>query len=134
MKKVLVTGISGFVGQHCAAELLKKGYSVRGSVRNLSKTEEVVKGITKEIDPKGNLEFCELDLMKDAGWDKAMEGCDYILHIASPFVVKVPKDENELIKPAVEGTLRALKAAKNAGVKRVILTSSTAAMQVGNMV
>ena len=131
MKKVLVTGISGFVGQHCAAELLKKGYSVRGSVRSLSKTDEVVNGIKKEIDPKGNLEFCELDLMKEAGWDKAMEGCDYVLHVASPFVVKVPKDENELIKPAVEGTLRALKAAKNAGVKRVILTSSTAAMQGG---
>jgi len=131
MKKVLVTGISGFVGQHCAAELLKKGYAVRGSVRNLSKTEEVVKGITKEIDPKGNLEFCELDLMKDAGWDKAMEGCDYVLHVASPFVVKVPKDENELIKPAVDGTLRALYAAKNAGIKKVILTSSTAAMQGG---
>lgn len=111
--------------------IIKKGYAVRGSLRNLSKTGEVVKGITKEIDPKGNLEFCELDLMKDSGWDKAMEGCDYILHIASPFVVKVPKDENELIKPAVEGTLRALKAAKNAGVKRVILTSSTAAMQGG---
>jgi len=131
MKKVLVTGISGFVGQHCATELSKKGYSVRGSVRSLSKTDEVVNGIKKEIDPKGNLEFCELDLIKDAGWDKAMEGCDYVLHVASPFVVKVPKDENELIKPAVEGTLRALKAAKNAGVKRVILTSSTAAMQGG---
>ena len=131
MKKVLVTGISGFVGQHCAAELLKKGYSVRGSVRSLSKTDEVVNGIKKEIDPKGNLEFCELDLMKDAGWEKAMEGCDYVLHVASPFVVKVPKDENELIKPAVEGTLRALKAAKNSGVKRVVLTSSTVAMHGG---
>ena len=131
MKKVLVTGISGFVGQHCAAELLKKGYAVRGSVRSLAKTDEVVKGIAKEIDPKGNLEFCELDLMKDAGWDKAMEGCDYVLHIASPFVVKIPKDENELIKPAVDGTLRALKAAKKAGIKRVVLTSSTVAMSGG---
>jgi dihydroflavonol-4-reductase len=131
MKKVLVTGISGFVGQHCAAELLKKGYAVRGSVRSLSKTDEVVNGIKKEIDPKGNLDFCELDLMKDAGWDKAMEGCDYVLHVASPFVVKVPKDENELIKPAVDGTLRALKAAKKAGVKRVVLTSSTVAMHGG---
>jgi len=131
MKKVLVTGISGFVGQHCAAELLKNGYSVRGSVRNLAKTDEVINGIKKEIDPKGNLEFCELDLMKDAGWDMAMEGCDYVLHIASPFVVKVPKYENELIEPAVEGTLRALKAAKKAGVKRVVLTSSTVAMQGG---
>ncbi|MEI7586120.1 NAD-dependent epimerase/dehydratase family protein, partial [Runella sp.] len=88
-------------------------------------------GIKKEIDPKGNLEFCELDLMKDEGWDKAMEGCDYVLHIASPFVVKVPKDENELIKPAVEGTLRALKSAKKAGVKRLVLTSSTVAMSGG---
>jgi len=131
MKKVLVTGISGFVGQHCAAELLKNGYSVRGSVRSLVKTDEVLNGIKKEIDPKGNLKFCELDLMKDAGWDMAMEGCDYVLHIASPFVVKVPKNENELIKPAVEGTLRALKAAKKAGVKRVVLTSSTVAMQGG---
>jgi dihydroflavonol-4-reductase len=131
MKKVLVTGISGFVGQHCAAELLKKGYAVRGSVRTLAKTDEVVNGIKKEIDPKGNLEFCELDLMKDAGWDKAMEGCDFVLHIASPFVVKVPKDENELIKPAVDGTLRALKAAKKAGIKRVVLTSSTVAMSGG---
>jgi len=131
MKKVLVTGISGFVGQHCAAELLKKGYAVRGSVRSLSKTDEVVNGIKKEIDPKGNLEFCELDLMNDLGWDKAMEGCDYVLHIASPFVIKDPKDENELIKPAVEGTLRALKAAKKAGVKRVVLTSSTASMSGG---
>jgi dihydroflavonol-4-reductase len=131
MKRVLVTGITGFVGQHCAAELLKKGYAVRGSVRSLSKTDEVVNGIKKEIDPKGNLEFCELDLMKDAGWDKAMEGCDYVLHVASPFVVKVPKDENELIKPAVDGTLRALKAAKKAGVKRVVLTSSTVAMHGG---
>lgn len=131
MKKALVTGISGFVGQHCAVELLKKGYAVKGSLRSLSKTDEVINGIKKEIDPNGNLEFCKLDLMKDDGWDKAMEGCDFVLHIASPFVVKVPKDENELIKPAVEGTLRVLKAAKKAGVKRVVLTSSTAAMQGG---
>jgi dihydroflavonol-4-reductase len=131
MKKVLVTGISGFVGQHCAAELLKNGYAVRGSVRSLSRTAEVENGIKNEIDPKGNLTFCELDLMKDEGWDIAMEGCDYVLHVASPFVVKAPKDENKLIKPAVDGTLRALKAAKIAGVKRVVLTSSTASMQGG---
>nr|WP_299415417.1 aldehyde reductase [uncultured Emticicia sp.] len=131
MKKVLVTGISGFVGQHCAAELLNNGYAVRGSLRSLSKTDEVKNGIKKEVDPKGNLEFCELDLMKDEGWDRAMEGCDFVLHVASPFIVKAPKDENDLIKPAVEGTLRALKAAKKAGVKRVILTSSTASMQGG---
>ena len=128
MKRVLVTGISGYVGQHCAAELLKNGYSVRGSVRSLSKKDEVVKGIMKEVDPKGNLEFCELNLSNDAGWDKAMEGCDYVLHVASPFVTSEPKDENELIRPAVEGTQRALRAAKKAGIKRVVLTSSMVAM------
>jgi dihydroflavonol-4-reductase len=131
MKKVLVTGISGFVGQHCAAELLKKGYAVRGSVRSLLNTSVILEGIRKEVDTKENIEFCELDLMRDTGWDKAMEGCDYVLHIASPFVVKEPKNEDELIKPAVEGTLRALKYAKKAGVKRIIITSSTAAMQGG---
>jgi dihydroflavonol-4-reductase len=128
MKKVLLTGISGFVGQHCAVELLKNGYSVRGSVRNLSKEQEVRKGIAKEIDAKNNLEFCELDLLSDKGWDKAVEDCEYVLHVASPFIIAEPKDENEMIKPAVEGTLRALKSAKKSGVKKVILTSSTVAM------
>jgi dihydroflavonol-4-reductase len=127
-KKVLLTGISGFVGQHCAVELLKNGYTVRGSVRNLSKEQEVRKGIAKVIDAKNNLEFCELDLMSDKGWDKAMEDCDYVMHVASPFIIAEPKDENEMIKPAVEGTLRALRAAKKAGVKKVVLTSSTVAM------
>ena len=131
MKKVLVTGISGYVGQHCAVELLKNGYSVKGSVRSLSKTDQVTKAIKKVIDPKGNLEYCELNLLKDEGWEQAMAGCDYVLHVASPFVTSEPKNENDLIKPAVEGTLRALKAAKKAGVKRVILTSSTASMQGG---
>lgn len=128
MKKVLLTGISGFVGQHCAVQLLENGYRVRGSVRNLSKEQEVRKGIAKVIDAQNNLEFCELDLLSDKGWDKAMEGCDYVLHVASPFVIAEPKDENEIIKPAVEGTLRALKSAKKAGVKKVVLTSSTVAM------
>jgi len=128
MKKVLVTGVSGYVGQHCAVELLKNGYSVKGSVRSLSKTDEVTRGIKKVIDPKGNLEYCELNLLKDEGWDQAMEGCDYVLHVASPFVTSEPKDENELIKPAVEGTQRALKAAKKAGIKRMVITSSMVAM------
>ena len=127
-KKVLLTGISGFVGQHCAVELLKNGYTVRGSIRNLSKEQEVRKGIAKVIDAKDNLEFCELDLSSDKGWDKAMEGCEYVLHVASPFVIAEPKDENEMIKPAVEGSLRALNAAKKAGIKKVVLTSSAVAM------
>ena len=71
MKKVLLTGISGFVGQHCAVQLLQNGYSVRGSVRNFSKEQEVRKGIAKVIDAKDNLEFCELDLLSDDGWYEA---------------------------------------------------------------
>ena len=128
MKKVLVTGISGYIGQHCAAELLKQGYAVKGSLRSLSKANDVTRSIETVIDPKGNLEYCELNLMKDDGWQQAMEGCDYVLHVASPFMTSEPKDENDLIKPAVEGTQRALKAAKKAGIKRVVLTSSMVAM------
>ena len=127
-KKVLLTGISGYIGNHCAVELLNNGYSVRGSVRNLSKKEAVIEAINKQIDPKDNLEFCELDLLEDKGWDKAMEGCEFVLHVASPYVMIEPKDENEYIKPAVEGTLRVLEAAKKLGVKRVVLTSSMVSM------
>jgi dihydroflavonol-4-reductase len=128
-KKVLVTGISGFVGPHCAVELIKSGYSVRGSLRNLRKKEEIIKGISKEVEVSDeNLEFVSLDLLSDEGWDDAMKGIDYVLHVASPFVMKEPKNADDLIKPAVEGTLRALKAAQKAGIKRVVLTSSLVSM------
>ena len=127
-KKVLLTGISGYIGNHCAAELLKQGYRVRGSLRNLSKSEQVLQAIRTEVDPADKVEFCQLDLLKDAGWDDAMQGIDFVLHVASPFINKEPKDENLYIKPAVEGTLRALKAAKKANVKRVVVTSSMVSM------
>ena len=127
-KKVLLTGISGYIGNHCAVELLKHGYSVRGSVRSLSKSKKVIDAIKKEVDPKDNLEFCELNLLSDAGWDAAMKDCEYVLHVASPFINSEPKDENEYIRPAVDGTMRALRAAKKAGVKRVVLTSSMVSM------
>ena len=127
-KKVLLTGVSGYIGNHCAVALLKHGYSVRGSVRSLSKSNQVIEAIKKEIDPKDNLEFCELDLLKDDGWDDAMKGCDFVMHVASPFINIEPKDENEYIRPAVDGTMRAMKAAKKAGIKRVVLTSSIVSM------
>jgi len=127
-KKVLLTGISGYIGNHCAVELLKNGYSVRGSLRSLSKSEKVIAVIKKEVDPKDNLEFCELDLLSNEGWDDAMKGCEFLLHVASPFIILEPKDENEYIRPAVDGTIRALKAAKKAGIKRVVLTSSMVSM------
>lgn len=128
MKKILITGISGFIAQHCAAQLLSKGYAVRGSVRNKSKKNEIIDSFKKNNISIENLEFCTLDLLKDEGWQKAMETCDYVFHIASPYSLKVPKDENEFIKPAVEGTLRALKFAKEAKIKRLVLTSSIVAM------
>ena len=128
MKKVLLTGVSGYIGLHCAVELLKQGYAVKGSIRSLSKAEKITNTIKRFIDPKGNLEFCELNLLKDDGWDEAVSDCDFVMHVASPFFSKIPKDENELIKPAVEGTQRALRAAHKAGIKRVVLTSSMVAM------
>lgn len=128
MKKVLLTGISGYIGLHCAVELLQQGYAVKGSIRSLSKSKSVTNFIKKFVEPKGNLEFCELDLLNDNGWNEAVSDCDFIMHVASPFISKIPKDENELIKPAVEGTQRALKAAHKAGIKRVVLTSSMVAM------
>ena len=126
--KVLVTGVAGYIGQHCALELLKKGFNVIGSLRDISKAHEVETAIKKHIEIKDNLEFCQLDLLIDTGWEEAMNGCDFVLHVASPYVSYQPKDENELIKPAVEGTSRVLKFAKKFGVKRVVITSSVVAM------
>ena len=128
MKKVLLTGISGYIGLHCAVELLRNGYAVKGSIRSLSKAQKLTETIGKFVNTNENLEFCELDLLSDNGWDEAVAGCDFVMHVASPFFSKVPRDENELIKPAVEGTLRAMKAAQKAGIKRVVLTSSMVAM------
>ena len=127
MEKVLVTGASGFIAEHCIIELLKNGYSVKGSLRSMNREQEVRDAVKTETDDT-KLEFCKLDLLEDDGWEDAMLDCDYLMHVASPFVIEDPKDENELIKPAKEGTLRALNAAKKAGIKRVVLTSSVAAV------
>ncbi len=128
MDKVLVTGVSGFLGHHCAVELLKNGYHVRGSVRNFNKKSEVLNGIKKEIEPNERLEFVKLDLLSDHGWDDAMKGCKYVLHVAAPFSVREPNDENEYIEPIRGGTMRALKSAQKAKVKRFVLTSSAVTM------
>jgi dihydroflavonol-4-reductase len=132
MTTVLLTGASGYIGKHIALQLLNQGYTVRASVRTLSKSGEVRDAVAPHLldsrDLDSRLNFVVLDLEKDAGWDVALDGIDVLLHTASPFPLASPKDENDLIRPAVEGTLRALKAAKNSSVKRVILTSSVAAI------
>lgn len=132
MSTVLVTGGSGFVGSHCILQLLAGGHNVRTTVRNL-KREGDVRAILKVggAEPGDALKFFAADLELDAGWAEAVAGCDYVLHVASPFPPTVPKDENELIIPAREGALRVLRAARDAGVKRVVLTSSFAAVGYG---
>jgi nucleoside-diphosphate-sugar epimerase len=124
---VLVTGGSGFIGGWCVVELLKRGYTVRTTVRSLSKEPAVRAAIAAEVDPGDRLSFYAAELTGDAGWDEAAAGCDYVLHVASPLGVDDPKDPQVLIVPAREGALRALKAAVKAGVKRVVMTSSVAA-------
>ncbi len=129
---VLVTGASGFIGGHCVRELLEHGYRVRGTVRDLSATEKVahLRALAERLG--GALEFAEADLSRDAGWTEAVRGCDYVLHVASPFPLEVPKHEDDLIRPAVDGTLRVLKACAESGtVKRVVQTSSVAAVAYG---
>ena len=132
MTTVLITGASGYIGKHTTLQLLNQGYKVRASVRSLSKSAEVKNAVKPHLldssDLDSRLTFVELDLEKDSGWDAALKGIDVLMHTASPFPIASPKDENELIRPAVDGTLRALKAAKSAGVNRVILTSSNAAV------
>jgi len=129
---VLVTGGSGFIGSYCILQLLAAGHQVRTTVRNLAR-EADVRAMLKQggAEPGPLLKFFAADLAKDSGWAEAVAGCDYVLHVASPLPPSVPKHEDDLIIPAREGTLRVLRAARDAGVKRVVLTSSFAAIGYG---
>jgi dihydroflavonol-4-reductase len=130
--KVLITGATGYLAGHCIAELLTQGYSVRGTVRNL-RTADVAHLRALAGRTGGELEFVEADLTGDAGWTEAVDGCAYVWHVASPFPSSVPRDEDEVIRPAVDGTLRVLRAAESSGtVRRVVLTSSGAAVHYGH--
>lgn len=133
MSTVLVTGGSGFIGSHCILQLLEQGHEVRTTVRNLGKEPEV-RAMLKAggAEPGARLAFFAADLMKDEGWAEAVKGCDYVLHVASPFPPGIPQHEDELIVPARDGALRLLRAARDAGVQRVVLTSSFAAIGYGH--
>ena len=122
---VLVTGCTGFLGRHVTQELLSRGYKVRGTTRS---PEEQHQSIRSDFDHNDALELCTLDLIVDAGWDKAMEGIDAVIHTASPFSAYEPKDEMELIGPAREGTMRVLNTAYEYGIRKFVITSSTAAI------
>jgi nucleoside-diphosphate-sugar epimerase len=132
MSTILVTGGSGFVGCHCILQLLTAGHQVRTTVRNLKREGDVrtMLAVGGAV-PGDRLSFTAADLEADTGWPEAVAGCEYVLHVASPFPPRIPKDEDELIVPARQGTLRVLRAARAASVKRVVLTSSFAAIGYG---
>jgi dihydroflavonol-4-reductase len=133
MSIVLVTGGSGFVGVHTILQLLAAGHEVRTTVRHPERNKDVLAMLCEGGAPSSDrLSFFTADLTQDAGWGEATAGCDYVLHVASPLSSSVPRDENELIIPARDGTLRVLRASREAGVKRVVITSSTAAVAYGH--
>jgi nucleoside-diphosphate-sugar epimerase len=134
MTTALVTGGSGFIGSHCILQLLAAGHRVRTTVRS-PRREGDVRAMLKQggADPGDRLSFAVADLEKDAGWAEAVAGCEYVLHVASPFPANIPRHEDEVIVPAREGALRVLRASRDAGVKRVVLTSSFAAIGYGHV-
>ena len=128
MELVLVTGGTGAVGIHCILQLLQKGYRVRTTLRAINKKNEVIEMLkTGGITSFSNIDFIETDLAKEANWDEALKDCNYVLHVASP-----THQESDMIRAAVDGTLRVLKAARDARVKRVVLTSSFGALGFSN--
>jgi nucleoside-diphosphate-sugar epimerase len=128
---VLVTGGSGFLGGWCVVDLLGRGYEVRTTVRDLAREAEVREAVGSQLDAGEKLSVLAADLTRDDGWGEAVAGCDYVLHVASPFPPVQPKDPDELIVPAREGTLRVLSAALEANARRIVVTSSVAAIAGG---
>lgn len=127
---VLVTGVTGFIGSHVAALALERGYTVVGSMRNLDRADSIRAAIARRV-PTERLRFVAADLTDAAAWQAAMPGIDFVLHVASPFPATLPKNDAELVEPARQGVLHVLRAARDHGVRRVVLTSSTGAAMYG---
>jgi nucleoside-diphosphate-sugar epimerase len=130
MTKVLVTGASGFIAKHCVAELLRRGFTVRGTLRNLGRAEEVRASIGRAGADASAVELVAADLLSEAGWEEAMQGCTYVQHVASPFPLQEPRNPDDVIRPAREGAVRVIRAAGRAGIKRVVMTSSVVAIDL----
>ena len=130
---VLVTGASGFIAMHCILQLLASGWRVRGTLRTPSRAGKVRETLARHVDPGDRLAFASADLSRDDGWQEAARGCTYVLHVASPFPREVPRHEDDLIVPARDGALRVLRAAAGEGVRRVVMTSSLAAVVYGHV-
>ena len=133
MSVVLVTGGSGFIASFCILRLLADGHQVRTTLRDLRR-EADVRAMLRQgaAKPSDRLSFFAAELSRDAGWREAVAGCDYVLHVASPISQRIPQKEDDMIVPAREGTLRVLRAARDAGVKRVVQTSSFTAIGYGH--
>jgi len=131
---VLVTGATGFVGKWTVIELLKKGYSVRGTIRSLGKVEEVRNGVATQTGSEAleRLDLIEADLLEDSGWAEAMQGVGAVMHVAAAIRSDEPEDAGLVVRPALEGTQRVMRFAQQAGIKRVILTSSVATVGYGH--
>lgn len=129
---VLVTGGSGYIAGFCIARLIAEGWNVRTTVRSLSRQDEVRQTLSKISTPGDKLTFVAADLNADGGWAEAVAGCDFVQHVASPLPSRNPRDDEELVRPARDGALRVLAAARQAGVKRVVMTASTAAIAYGH--
>ena len=127
MEKVLVTGATGYIALHCIHQLLNQGYAVNGSLRSPDRKDEIIEALKKDNTPVENLSLFTFNLTEDDGWDEGMEGCDFLLHVASPLSINT-HDEDYFVKPAVSGVKRAFKFAKKHNVKKVVLTSSVAAI------